>query len=186
MRFQVLQSSVQASFESLPPWLTLTNDMRFGFVPSTSRQPLHWLFANVIMATHTIALMLNKTKLLNREEIVTDDIIKKIERSAETITYLTSLFLKDNPLFLNANPYINTKIYEAATAWLSLYKYRPRNQDFPLSFYDYRLSILITALENIGTYFELAGKQAEELRRMKMSCFAIKGGDAPAPFSILS
>jgi hypothetical protein len=117
--------------------------------------------------------MLYKTRLLSQEVDVTEDIIYKVEYSAEVITYLASLFMRDNPNFLYTNPYICIKIFEAGLAWLSLYKSRPQSQVTLLLSYDYKLSVLITALENIGEYFDLAKQQAQELKKMKMSRFAI-------------
>jgi hypothetical protein len=184
MRFHALESSIQAAFQSLPPWLILSTQTRFDYVPLTSRQPIHWIYTNVILCSHCIALLLYKTKLLNTEEPVTDEIIQKVEHSAEAITFVTSLFLRDNPNFLYINPYISTKIFEAGLAWLSLYKCRPQSQASILLSYDYKLSLLITALENLGGYFDLAKEQAQELKTMKMSRFTLNATVA-SPSSIL-
>ena len=172
-RFLALESSVQASFRSLPSWLSLNAETRFANVSFLSRQPLHWIYALVISCAHCIALMLYKTRLLSYEDSLTDDIIQRVENSAEAITFITSLFLRDNPYFLDVNPYISIQIFEAKPAWLSLIKSRPKSQVVITLSYEYKLSLLITALENIGIYFDLAKDQAKELKKMKLSRFAL-------------
>jgi hypothetical protein len=69
-------------------------------------------------------------------------------------------------------------------AWLSLYKHRSKSQVTILQSYEYKLSLLITALENLGGYFDLAKEQAQELKKMKMSRFTLNATVA-SPSSIL-
>ena len=129
------------------------------------------------MNYHYLRMMMYKSELVQGVMSLTTarsiNAYERLKESAHCMTYLTGLFLRDNPSFFGVGPYICSCIYEAGLSWLSIAKYSAANLEM-LAFCDQNLVILIRALDAISSTFVVAKDQRDQLQRMRRNRFAVR------------
>lgn len=174
-RFVALEASSRAVFGSLSPWLSPEYGRVYDNVSLTHRQPLPWISAHVGMFCHLNILLLYKSRVTllapgpRGQAFISA--LGKLQESAQFVTYVASLFLRDNPEFRNVGPYVCVPLYEAGLAWLKISRlslteaYRPQM--------DHNLVILIRALGFLSRRYVLAESLRDGLADMRMSRFSL-------------
>lgn len=170
-----LEASLKALYDSMPPHIVPSYYHRFSIVPLTSRDPLSWGYCEAGLFYEMNRLLLSKSRVSQLHADETSPVflnaLNTLHDSVRYITYIASLFLRDNPMFSGVGPYICTPFYEAGLGWLKVSRYVLDSSFFPNL--DHSLVILIRTLDVLSSNSVLAGSLRDSLAKFRASRFAV-------------
>jgi hypothetical protein len=172
-----LEASLKALYDSLPPYIVPSYHHRYDAVPlnSSASGCLAWAFCQSGVFYELNRMLLSKSRVAqfqaNETSPVFINALDTLQESVRYITYIASLFLRDNPTFSGVGPYICTPFYEAGLGWLKISRYVLDVTFLPIV--DHSLVILVRALTELSSISVLAASLRDSLSQLRASRFAV-------------